>query len=309
MKAKKTAALSSTVVLLFASLASAAWAEPVKIGVGIDAAFAPIFLAQHRGLFAKAGVDATVQKFSQGGEAMDALAAGMVQISSASDQTSLIRMSRADLKPLAIYEESGTYIKLVARPGIASVKDVKKFGVVKGTVSAYSTFLALKKDGVDPTTVQMVPAGPPELPALLARGDVDAFFAWEPWPGIAVKQGAKVLATSGDVGYAYTMWAVANGPWLADHRDEAGKILKALAEAADQIVADPEAAAKDLQAETKLPAADTIGFLKETKWKVRDFGEKDLKLFDGIVGFMVEQKIVPTPVPYRDGLQFGFYKE
>ena len=42
---------------------------------------------------------------------------------------------------------------------------------------------------------------------------------------------------------------------------------------------------------------------------VRDFGEKDLKLFDGIVGFMVEQKIVPTPVPYRDGLQFGFYKE
>lgn len=299
-----TLALAATL-----GLVGAASAEPIKFGVGIDAAFTPMFIAQHRGLFTKAGVDVTVQKFTQGGEAMDALSAGVIQLSSAGDQTAIIRMSRADLKALAIFEESGTYIKLVARPGVADVKSIKSFGYVKGSVSAFSTFMAMKKAGIDPASVKMIPAGPPELPALLARGDIDAFFAWEPWPGIAVKQGAKVLQTSGEVGYVTTLWVVANGPWLKDHAAEAQKILAALAEAERQIVADPEAAAKDLQAETKLPAADTLPLLKEISWKVRDFGDKDLAQFDQIASFLVDQKILAAPFPYRDSIQFGFYKE
>jgi NitT/TauT family transport system substrate-binding protein len=284
-------------------------AQTVNIGVGVDAAYTPFFLASHRGLFKKAGVDVNIIRFAQGGEAVDAVIAGQTQFSGAADQTTMIRIARGDLRPLVIYEESGTYIKLAVKPSITAAKQIKKFGIVKGTVSEYSAQMALKKYGIDPVTVQFVPSGPPELPALLARGDIDAFFAWEPWPGIAIKQGAKTIATSGDVGYSYTMWLAAGGPWLEKNTAAAKAVVAAIVDANRQIAADPAKAAEDLQAVTKLPVADTIGFLKETSWKVRAFTEADVVGFEPIGDFLVQQKATPARVDLRKALQFGFYKE
>jgi NitT/TauT family transport system substrate-binding protein len=284
-------------------------AEVVNIGVGIDAAYTPFFVASHRGLFKKAGVDVNLIRYAQGGEGVDAVIAGQTQLSGAADQTNMIRIARGDLRPLAIYEESGTYIKLAVKPTISDPKQIKKFGIVKGTVSEYSAQMALKKFGIDPATVQFVPSGPPELPALLARGDIDAFFAWEPWPGIAVKQGAKTIATSGEVGYSYTMWLAAAGPWLEKNTAAAKAVLAAIVDANRQITADPSKAAEDLQTVTKLSAADTIGFLKETSWKVRDFSDADVAGYEQIADFLVAQKATPTRVDLRKALQFGFFKE
>jgi NitT/TauT family transport system substrate-binding protein len=292
------------------SLASLpARAETINIGLGVDAAYTPFFLAGHRGLFKKAGVDVNLIRFAQGGEAVDAVMAGQTQFSGAADQTTMIRIARGDLRPLVIYEESGTYIKLAVKPSITDPKQIKKFGIVKGTVSEYSAQMALKKYGIDPASVQFVPSGPPELPALLARGDIDAFFAWEPWPGIAIKQGAKTIATSGDVGYSYTMWLAAGGAWLEKNTTAAKAVVAAMVDANKQIAADPAQAAADLQAVTKLPVADTIGFLKETSWKVRGFTDADVAGFESIADFLLAQKATPTRVDLRKSLQFGFYKE
>jgi len=301
--------LCGIAALSMAFAAQPSRAEVVNIGVGIDAAYAPFFVANHRGLFKKAGVDVNLIRFAQGGEGVDAVIAGQTQLSGAADQTNMIRIARGDLRPLAIYEESGTYIKLAVKPAISDPRQIKKFGIVKGTVSEYSAQMALKKYGIDPATVQFVPSGPPELPALLARGDIDGFFAWEPWPGIAVKQGNKTIATSGDVGYAYTMWLCAAGPWLEKNTAAAKAVLTALADANRQIAADPAKAAEDLHAVTKLPAADTIGFLKETSWKVRDFTDADVAGYERIADFLVAQKATPTRVDLRKALQFGFFKE
>ncbi|MFX7732008.1 ABC transporter substrate-binding protein, partial [Acinetobacter baumannii] len=76
-------------------------------------------------------------------------------------------------------------------------------------------------------------SGPPELPALLARGDIDAYFVWEPWPTLGVQQGGHILMTAGDVGYTSTLWLSANANWLAANKEVAGNILKALAEASE----------------------------------------------------------------------------
>uniref|UniRef100_UPI003100C459 ABC transporter substrate-binding protein n=1 Tax=Neorhizobium sp. EC2-8 TaxID=3129230 RepID=UPI003100C459 len=176
-------------VLAFTGLANA---EPVTMAIGTDAAFASFYLAQERGIFKKHGLEVQFLKFSNGGEAVDAVIAGQAQLAGAADQTTMIRMARgADLRPTTIYEESGSYLKLVAKSAISDPKQIKTFGVVKGSVSEYSTSLTLSKYGIDPSSVKMVPAGPPELPALFARGDIDAFFVWEPWPGLAIKQGAR----------------------------------------------------------------------------------------------------------------------
>ncbi|CAN5769900.1 hypothetical protein BH09PSE5_BH09PSE5_08740 [soil metagenome] len=292
--------------LLFAAGASA---ETIKMGLGIDAAYAPFFVAQQRGDFKKAGLDVELVRFTQGGEAVDALVAGQIQVSGAAEMTTIIRLPRGDLKALAIYEESGTYIKLAVRPGITSANQIKKFGIVKGSSSEYATFKTMQKFNIDPKSVQLVATAPPELPALMSRGDIDAFIVWEPWPGIALKQGGTILATSGEVGYTYSMVLAVSGKWLDANKETAAKILKVLDESNKQIAADPVKASQDLQAATKLPAADTVGFLRDTKFKMRDFTAGDVASFAEISEFLATQKITPTKVDASKYLQQGFWKE
>ncbi|MBV9077757.1 MAG: ABC transporter substrate-binding protein, partial [Methylobacteriaceae bacterium] len=170
--------LAGLVLLLLQLLGSTvvARAEPITIAIGIDAAFTPFYLANQRGLFKKAGLDVTILRLSQGGEAMDAVIAGQAQLGVAADQTVILRLPRGDVRPIGIVEESGTYLKAAARPGLSDPKEIKKLGIVKGTVSEYSATMMMKKYGLSRDSVTLVAAGAPEFAALVSRGDIDAFF-------------------------------------------------------------------------------------------------------------------------------------
>src|SRR5882724_573931 len=232
MRLHQTAgALAFALAVALAPAAHAQSKEPIKIAIGVDAAFVPLYLSKQNKLFEKHGVNVELVQFTQGGDALDAVAAGQMPLGGAAEPTTLIRAARTDIKVLAIYGQSGSYIKFVGKPGMTDPKQAKKLGIVPGSVSEFSTEQMLIKLGIDPKSVELVKAGPPEFPALLVRGDVDGYFLWEPWPSNGVKQGGKILLTSGDVGYTYNMWLSANGAWLSAHQTEAKSMLAALAEA------------------------------------------------------------------------------
>jgi len=281
--------------------------EPIKIAIGVDAAFVPLYLSKQNKLFEKHGVNVELVQFTQGGDALDAVAAGQMPLGGAAEPTTLIRAARTDIKVLAIYGQSGTYIKFVGKPGLTDPKQAKKLGIVPGSVSEFSTEQMLSKLGIDPKSVELVKAGPPEFPALLARGDVDGYFLWEPWPTNGVKQGGKVLLTSGDVGYVYNMWLSASGPWLASHQDDAKKIVAALAEACEIVRADPEKGAVAVNAEAKIPVAIARETLKEVQCTVRDFTPADMATYDKIADFLAAKKITPSKVDLSKVIQKGFY--
>src|SRR5437868_2833405 len=246
-----TAALAFAATAVLSLPAHAQTKEPIKIAVGVDAAFVPLYLSKQAKLFDKHGVNVELVQFTQGGDALDAVAAGIAPMGGAAEPTTLIRAARSDIKVLGIYGQSATYIKMVVKASITDAKQLKKLGIVPGSVSEFSTEQMLVKYGIDPKSVEMVKAGPPEFPALLARGDVDGYFLWEPWPTNGIKQGGRILLTSGDVGYAYNMWLSANGAWLAAHQAEAKSILASLAEACEIVRADPAKGAAAVQAEAK----------------------------------------------------------
>jgi len=281
--------------------------EPIKIAIGVDAAFVPLYLSKQNKLFEKHGVNVELVQFTQGGDALDAVAAGQMPLGGAAEPTTLIRAARTDIKVLALYGQSGTYIKFVGKPGLTDPKQAKKLGIVPGSVSEFSTEQMLSKLGIDPKSVELVKAGPPEFPALLARGDVDGYFLWEPWPTNGVKQGGKVLLTSGDVGYVYNMWLSASGPWLAAHQDDAKKIVAALAEACEIVRADPEKGAVAVNAEAKIPVATARETLKEVQCTVRDFTPADMATYDKIADFLAAKKITPAKVDLSKVIQKGFY--
>jgi len=281
---------------------------PFKIGVGSDPVFSSFYLAAHEKMFEAEKLNVAVQLYADGGEAMNALVAQQVSLAAAVEPTNMVRFARAELRPLAVVYQSGRYVKMVVGKDVESLEKIKKFGIVAGSISEYCTLLALKKIGLDRDAVQMVKSGPPELPALLARGDIDAFFAWEPWPTNGVKQGGRVVMTSKDVGYTDTMWITAAAGWFDANPETARGILKVLARACEIVVNDPARAAAAVQAITRIPVAQTLTALKDMDAGVRDFTDADFQSYDGIAAFLAQQKMTPDVVDFRRVLQRGFYK-
>jgi NitT/TauT family transport system substrate-binding protein len=286
----------------------AAGAETIAIGVGIDPGYTAFYTAKQEKLFEKLGLDVKFIQFAQGGEALDALVAKQVAVSAAAEPTTIIRMGRSDVIALGSVAESGRYLKLVARAGVTDPSTIKTFGVVPGGAMEYLTGITVKKYGMDPASVKQVRAGPPEMPALLARGDIDGFWLFEPFPTMVASQGGKLLATSGDVGYVYNFWVSTTDSWASGHKDEAEKILKALAAACDVINADPQRGADATLAEVRIPAAQTLAFLKQVDCRMRDFQPDDFKSYDAIADFLSAAKITPTRVDYRKAMKSGFYQ-
>lgn len=299
---------------VLAGAAAAACAAPARaagatiIAVGADPAYTPFYLAAHEKMFAAAGLDVALQIYADGGETLNSLVAGQVNLACGAEPTTMIRIARGDIRPLAVFEQSGSYIKCVAGKSVPDLASIRRWAVVPGTVSEYSAGLAMRKAGVDPKSVTIVKSAPPELPALLARGDVDGYFAWEPWPTMGVRQGGHVLTTSGEVGYTYTLWLTAAGPWLDGNAPTAQAILDVIARSAAITQAEPQRAAVAVQAVAKIPQAQTLELLRDLQCGVRDFTPADYASFDGIADFLAEQKITATRVDYRRALQAGFYK-
>ena len=137
---------------------------------------------------------------------------------------------------------------------------------------------------------------------------MDGYFAWEPWPTMGVRQNGHILTTSGDVGYTYTLWITAAGPWLDANTPAAHAILDVIAKSSDIVQKEPDRAATAVQAVAKIPKAQTLDLLRDLQCGVRDFTQADFTSFDGIADFLVDQKITPNRVDYRKSLQTGFYK-
>jgi NitT/TauT family transport system substrate-binding protein len=271
----------------------AASSEPIKLSVGIDSVYAPMFVAKTEGLFEKEGVNVDVEQFAQGGEGMDAMVAGSIDAAGSADSTVLARAAREDLRALGIFvEDKGNYVKLVTRDDIDDPSQIKRMGIVPGSISEYGAFKLMRSEGIDPNSVKLVPSGPPELPALLEQGDIDGFVIWEPWPTRAEEMGGKVLMKSGEFDLSYALVVAVKKDWLDSHQKEAKGIMSALAAAADQVEQDPDAAAEASGAEAKLPPEQVQGAIEDLDFGVRGFKQGDIDTWGEIADFLVERKLV-----------------
>lgn len=272
----------------------AASGEPISLSVGIDSVYAPMFLAKSEGLFEEEGVNVDIKQFAQGGEGMDAMVAGTIDTAGSADSTVLARAAREDVRPLGIFvEDRGNYVKLVTSKDIDDPSQIKTMGIVPGSISEFGAFKLMRSEGIDPKTVKLVPAGPPELPALLEQGDLDAFVIWEPWPTRAEEMGGKVLMKSGEFDLSYVLVVAAQKRWLESHQKEAKAIMNALAKASDEVEKDPAAAAEAAGAEAKLPPEQVEQAVEDLEFGVRGFDARDEKTWGEIADFLVERKLVP----------------
>lgn len=280
----------------------------VRIAVGVDPSYAPIYLAKERGMFDKAGVNVQLMQVEGGPAAAEAVVAGTAQISANADSTALSLMANnANLRAMGVFQSSDRYLKVVLRKGIDSPKQIKTMGSIQG-LGLYATHAYLRHNGIDPNSIKIVNGSPPDLPGLLGRGSIDGYVLYEPWAANGVKAGGHLAGTIGDFGVSYVQWLLADEKWLSGNNDTAGKIFKVVAQADQIVTQDPNAAAEATQKQVKLPADQTAKVLPEINFAARGFTDADYTSATKELDFLLGQKLIKARPDVKTVMVRGWYE-
>jgi NitT/TauT family transport system substrate-binding protein len=242
MQCKRTSVIRFVKAMLFSLLliifaAGAHAQETVRIAVGVDPVFTPWWIAQEKGFYKKHGINAEITQFSGGPALADATMAGEADIGSSGTATWMPRIVRGSMVVLATMATSPDAFKMAARNDIKTLSDLrdKKVGSVGGSSTDYLWVRLAAKLNLPESAFDVIPMTPPELVPSLDRGDIQAYFVWEPWALRAVEVSGPskvhILATSGDVGYLLNFVVVANKKFVDARPDAATRVLGALREA------------------------------------------------------------------------------
>jgi NitT/TauT family transport system substrate-binding protein len=269
----------------------------VRIATGVDASYAPVYVAAERGLFKKHGVKVEYITTEGGPAAGQAVIAGTADIATLSDGTSVTLMGQDEkLNAFAVLEESSRYIKIVMRKGISSPDQIKNIASIPGIIQMATTRY-LEHAGIDPKSVKFITATPPDVPTLMQRKDIDASIISEPWASRTAAAGGEITGDIGDFGMKYAQWLLADASWLKNNASAAAKVRAALAEANELVSSDPQAVAKITEEAVQVPKDLTISLLPEITFKLRDLTDDDVARAKATAEFFVgagAMKAVPA---------------
>jgi NitT/TauT family transport system substrate-binding protein len=264
-------ALSAGALAACGDSAASGGGETVRLATGVDPSFTAVYVAQEKGFFKDHGVDVEVQKLEGGPAMAQAVIAGQSDMGTQSDGTTATQMALdPDLRAIADFQHSDTYIKVVWGTDVKQASDIKKLATLPG-IMTLATVRYLESQNVDPDSVELVSASPPDVPTMLKRGDVDGTVIYEPWATRSADEaGGKVVGSIGDFDVSYAQWLITDATWLKDHESEAAGVLAAIKDANDFIRENPEEAQKIVEDAIKIPVEQTAEIMKELVFETRD---------------------------------------
>ncbi|HSH94498.1 MAG TPA: ABC transporter substrate-binding protein [Roseimicrobium sp.] len=186
---------------------------PLKVAYSDWPGWTLLEVAKQKDWFKKAGIDVEMLWFDYL-PSIDAFSAGKVDgITIAASDALVAGANGAKSKILMAIDYSDGNDKIIGKPGINSIKDLKgkKVGIEVTLVDHLLLLKALEANGLSQSDVTLVNTGTNETPQTLASGQVAAIGAWYPIAGQALKQvaGSKTLFSSADAkGLIYDVLAV-----------------------------------------------------------------------------------------------------
>ena len=177
----------------------AAQAEDLNITIGYQTVVEPSKVAQADGAYeaaTKAAID--WRKFDSGADVIAAIASGALDIGYVGSSPLAAAASRElPIQTIFVVGLIGESEALVARngAGVEKIADLagKKVAVPFVSTTHYSLLAALKHEGVDPKSVEILNLRPPEIAAAWQRGDIDAAYVWDPALG-QIRTSGRVIA-------------------------------------------------------------------------------------------------------------------
>ncbi len=201
----------------------------LRVGSGLEDQLTPLLYAQQAGLFARAGIDVELTKFSSGNAVASAVAGGALEIGKSSLPAIINAHVRglhfSAVAPVALYRSDAPDVGLLALTDepLRTGRDFEGktiAGSALGDLNSIATAAWIDQNGGDSRTVHFVEVPPTAVPAALEAGRIDAAPVGEPVLSSALAGGKfRVAARIYDAvsrrfqttaWFAMAEWAAAN---------------------------------------------------------------------------------------------------
>lgn len=272
----------------------------VRIAASLTISPASLWIAQDQGLFARAGLDATVSECSTGKACTEAMLKGETDLAAAAEFLAARQaLTAKDLRILATTAFVHT-IKLQALrdQGIASLSDLKgrRVGVKLGTNGEYFLARLLTLNGLKRDDITWVDLKPQAMVDALSAGQVDAVLVWPPFSSkIHGQFGDRIVEFDGQPGQDYYYLLMSRQDWLAQHPEVAERVMLALKWAEEWMATHPEETKTYMAAKFGMPVADMADDLNSTRFSI-GLPQALLAALEAEQSWLLEQGAQGTPV-------------
>lgn len=309
---------SLAAVVLLAVGASVAPAAPPSpevthlvyaLPVTVPAALA--YIAFDKGYWKEEGLDVEAKMFSSGREALQMLLAGQAQLQSVSETPIVHAVIQGnDVVTVATIAEHAE-AKILARKdhGIAKPSDLrgKKVATLPGTNSDYFMYKFFEKQKIPLDQVQIANMAPPEMIVSLTKGDIDAYFAWEPHIFYGRRElGDKVVEFYPGELYRGFNTLNMNGEFAKKNPNTVRAVLRALLKSEAFVRAHPDEAAELVAKRLNMQPDVVKTLMKENVYKL-ELHKRLPPLMNSIGRWALDQKgLSKDPLPdFRSHIDDG----
>ncbi|MBN2067654.1 MAG: ABC transporter substrate-binding protein [Candidatus Diapherotrites archaeon] len=293
----------------------------INLAIGIVPHSVLVLIADEKGYFAEESLNVVMHEFSTGKMALDSMLAGGTDMATTADfPIALAGLAEQDFYVVASMGQ-GDDIKVIARKdsGINSISDLKgkRIATKKGGGGELFMLKLFSQEGIDLDSVSVIYLDPPEMPAAIARNDIDSYVIWEPHIANGEKEMGENAIVFSPKGIYGETWNIAARKDFAERNPEKVKgFLRALLKA-DEFFRENREAGLEIAARHSGASLDTakavldefeIGVsldnvLKEQVLEAAEFAveqgivkEREIPSFGGIFNTAFLEEIKPESV-------------
>ncbi len=211
--------------------------DPLVVAYSPFESTALFWIAEEKGFFRENGINITLKKYDSGSAALGGVMKGEAEISVGTTEFPLLGAAFRNESARALATmDKGEFIWLVARQDrIRNATDLrgKRIGTTRGTIADYHLGRYLMLHGISPQDVAIVdvrtPAG---WVNEVADGNIDAISTAQPYADAARRKlGGNAVMIPVQSGQPLFALVISTEPWIASHRDTAGRFIAALVRA------------------------------------------------------------------------------
>lgn len=232
-----------------------------------------ISIAEAQGLFAKAGLDATIRQCDFGKACAEDMFKGEADLALAAEfKAAHLAFTQKTLRILGITAYVHTTKLLgLKEQGVAGPADLKgkRAGVIPGTISEYFLARMLTLNGLRREDITWVGLPPKRMAQALKAGEVDAVMVFSPFSRqIKAELGERLSESDGQPGQDYYLVLMGQQDWLARNPRIAERVMLALKWAQQWITDHPRETLDFLAAKYQVPPAELAEDLQNTRFSI-----------------------------------------
>ena len=267
-------------------------------------------IAVSKGYFAEQGLQIEPLRFNSGPACAEALYSGAADIGAMGDTAAIITVVRDPRYRIFASHATGEnrHRLMIRQDGpFTSLHDLKgkRLAVKKGTSTYGGLLAALKRDKIDPASMQIIDLAPPTMVTALQSGSIDAFAASEPTPSIAEEKGAKQLITFGGLENLYPLVMLARNDFSIAHAAEMKRFVAALTRAEEYAHTHPQEVIDLMSAETGLSPVSTRSAIARHQYSLR-LDDNILTSLKKTAMFLQEQKVIEQTPDWTHAIDGAF---